>query len=271
MKQLLTYICLFVLVQMKAQNQFTVYFDFDIDEADTNSNNSLLQWTAKHSDAHIKSIFGYTDSIGTPSYNNGLSKRRATSIYNQLKNTSVFLENAEVKGLGETVTEADAPKNRKVVITFIAQKESPVTNTPDLQEPKPQPTYMPVLKTLDEQISGAKKGDKIVLQNIIFYYDSPLLLPESAPMLDKLVYILKIDANLKIDIQGHKCCSPSDVTNLSGDRAKSVYQYLVNHGVDKNRLSYQGFGTNRPIYSIPEKTEAQREANRRVEIEVLEN
>jgi len=271
MKQLLLMLllCLMAVGVAHGQEQFTVYFDFDIDEVTTDSDKNLSNWIANHGNARIQSVYGYTDSIGTTNYNNDLSQRRAASVYNQLKNAAVPLAYADVKGLGESITNPDVAKNRNVVITFSNQEEPPVTVTPVLQEPVPEPK--PVYKTLDQQISEAKKGDKIILQNIIFYYDSPLLLPESAPMLDKLVYLLTINGNLKIDIQGHKCCSPSDVTNLSGDRAKSVYQYLVNHGVDKRRLSHQGFGTTKPIYTIPEKTEAQREANRRVEIEILEN
>jgi len=271
MKQfiILLLLCFMAFSIAQGQEKFTVYFDFDIDEADTASYKNLSQWITNHSNAHIQSIHGYTDSIGSVNYNNHLSQRRAARVYNQFKKASVSVVDTEVKGLGETIIDRDAAKNRKVVITFTNHREIPVTVAQNLQETQPQP--QPILKTFDEQISSAKIGDKIILQNIIFYYDSPLLLPESAPMLDKLVYTLIINAILKIDIQGHKCCSPADVTNLSGDRAKSVYQYLVNHGVDKRRLSYKGFGTNKPIYPIPEKTEAQREANRRVEIEILEN
>jgi outer membrane protein OmpA-like peptidoglycan-associated protein len=75
---------------------------------------------------------------------------------------------------------------------------------------------------------------------------------------------------LKIDIPGHMCCS-KDRTNLSGDRAKSVYNILVKNGIDKSRMTYRGFGSEKPIYPLPEKTEEERVANRRVEIEILEN
>jgi flagellar motor protein MotB len=57
--------------------------------------------------------------------------------------------------------------------------------------------------------------------------------------------------------------------NLSEARAKAIYDYLVAKGISENRLSYKGFGHSRPKELI-EDTPQKEQANRRVEIMILE-
>ena len=76
---------------------------------------------------------------------------------------------------------------------------------------------------------------------------------------------------MKVEIHGHLCCMPTDRTDLSGQRAKAIRNFLTGNGIDKSRLSYKGFGSTQPIYPIPEKNEAERAANRRVEILIVAN
>ena len=74
---------------------------------------------------------------------------------------------------------------------------------------------------------------------------------------------------LVIAIEGHICCDVNDQTNLSGSRAKVVYDFLVRNGIKSERLSHKGFGSTRPIYQLPEQNEMQQISNRRVEIRVV--
>jgi outer membrane protein OmpA-like peptidoglycan-associated protein len=54
-------------------------------------------------------------------------------------------------------------------------------------------------------------------------------------------------------------------------RAKMVYDYLLANGISPDRvLGYKGFGSSHPVYPIPEKSEEERIANRRVEIRIVE-
>jgi flagellar motor protein MotB len=64
---------------------------------------------------------------------------------------------------------------------------------------------------------------------------------------------------------------PVDRTDLSTQRAKAIYNFLITNDVYRARLSYKGFGSTQPIYPLPEKNEAERAANRRVEILIVEN
>ena len=74
---------------------------------------------------------------------------------------------------------------------------------------------------------------------------------------------------LKIDIQGHICCQKNEENQISLRRAVAIYAFLIRNGIDKSRLSYKSFGSSKPIYPLPEKTEAEKVANRRVEIEII--
>jgi outer membrane protein OmpA-like peptidoglycan-associated protein len=62
---------------------------------------------------------------------------------------------------------------------------------------------------------------------------------------------------------------PFDRADLSTQRAKALYNFLLNQNISKDRLSYKGFGSSQPIYALPEKNEQERAANRRVEILIV--
>lgn len=82
---------------------------------------------------------------------------------------------------------------------------------------------------------------------------------------------MQTNENMRIEIHGHICCKDDDIGNLSVLRAMAIYNYLSVKGIDEKRMRYKGFGSKRPIHPLPEKTETQRIANRRVEIVILEN
>lgn len=118
-------------------------------------------------------------------------------------------------------------------------------------------------------ISLAKAVDKpIVLQNIFFETGSAKLLPASNPELNKLVWTLRNSENMKMEIHGHTDDVGTDEFNLllSEERAKSVYQYLIDRGIDPSRLSFKGFGETQPV--APNETEEGRRQNRRTEFVV---
>lgn len=116
-----------------------------------------------------------------------------------------------------------------------------------------------------------KKGDKILLENLIFRGGTAFLEKESKPLLEELLEVMKNNPRLRIEIQGHVCCYPNRTNKLSKERAKTVYEYLIDNGIPKSRMRYKDFGGKKPIYPMPEKNEQERIANRRVEIEVVAN
>ncbi|KAF2518446.1 OmpA family protein [Flavobacterium salilacus subsp. salilacus] len=239
-----------------SQDVFTVYFDFALDEINTNSQHNLLEWIAKNKEAEIQKIYGYTDAADTDAYNVKLSKRRAYTVLNTLKaNGLSILNSVEIKAFGENFEqEKNDADNRRVEIYY--------TTKPPKGEKED-----PFVKVVKE----AKKGDVLKVPNLHFYDNSDIILQESYPVLKTLLKILQENPKLKIDIQGHICCQNKEQNNISLKRAVAIYKYLIGNGIDANRLTYQSFGSSKPVYPLPEKNEEERVANRRVEIEIVDN
>ncbi|HHB77987.1 MAG TPA: hypothetical protein ENK85_01985, partial [Saprospiraceae bacterium] len=114
-----------------------------------------------------------------------------------------------------------------------------------------------------------KKQQVVILKNVFFDSGSAHLKPSSGFELDHVAKMLKEAKELKMQINGHtdNVGSKADNLRLSEQRAKAVYDYLIQHGVDAKRLSYKGFGESQPIDSND--TEVGRSNNRRTEIEPL--
>lgn len=257
MKHYLLSIFIFVFSISHAQQQFTVYFDFDIDEANNPSEQNLSQWIADNHDAEILRVEGYTDSIGNALYNIDLSERRAEYVLEELKENNYAISTAiEVKGLGETKAfSSDRAKDRKAIVYYTKLPPPPIIPETDFSK----------------AVNTAKKGDKLKLPNMNFYNNSDIMLPESKPILNDLLSILQKNKKLKIEVQGHICCQVKEENEISLKRAKAVYNFLMSNGIDASRLSYKSFGSSVPIYKLPEKNETEKIANRRVEIEIVDN
>lgn len=114
------------------------------------------------------------------------------------------------------------------------------------------------------------KPKPVVLRNVFFATGSAALLPASRGELDRLAQLLRDNPKIKIQINGHTDNVGSDTDNLtlSENRAKAVYDYLVDKGIPAARLRYKGFGENKPIDT--NETEEGRQNNRRTEFEMIQ-
>jgi outer membrane protein OmpA-like peptidoglycan-associated protein len=119
---------------------------------------------------------------------------------------------------------------------------------------------------------------KLRFENIFFYTDSDELKPTSKPELTALLKMLQQFPELYIEIQGHMNFAVSRHAtsihkrynlDLSHRRAKAVHGYLVEHGIDKNRLTYKGLSNYQMIYPDPQ-TREQEDMNKRVEVWTLQ-
>jgi len=119
------------------------------------------------------------------------------------------------------------------------------------------------------KLEPISSGSKMVLNNVFFEFDQATLNSKSYTELDKLFKLLKVNPEVRILIGGHTDNAGADIynQNLSEERAKVVYQYLVDHGISAERLEVKGFGASHPV--ADNDTEAGRSLNRRTEIIVL--
>ena len=106
---------------------------------------------------------------------------------------------------------------------------------------------------------------------IEFKFDTAIMLPGAEVYLLQVLDILKKHPEVeKLEIQGHTSAEggPEYNLRLSNDRAKAVYQWLVDHGIDGQRLVPRGYGLTVPLF--PNDTEQHRQRNRRVQFRMLQ-
>lgn len=107
------------------------------------------------------------------------------------------------------------------------------------------------------------------IEDIFFESAKWDLLPESNKSLDNLVKVLNEVPDLKVEISGHTDWIGGDEynQNLSQNRAQSVVDYLIEHGINTDRLVAKGYGESQP--RATNKTPEGRQENRRVEFKAL--
>jgi outer membrane protein OmpA-like peptidoglycan-associated protein len=244
-----------------AQQTDTLYIYFDVNKSELllnelNKLNTIIE-------AHLKNtkeivIAAYADSTGSAANNQILAENRMEVVKTHLANTNASFKNAiHAKALGETSKFGnDLQKNRCVELVFVREEKKNVNN-----------------------LASYVKGDKIVLENILFENNSHVFLPSSLPALQSLLETLKANADIKIMVLGHVCCGGNNPNydliepgqnnmKISETRAKAVCDYLQENGIMPERLQYNGISFKYPLV-FPENSEQDRAKNRRVEIEIL--
>ncbi len=246
----------------------TIHFAFNKYEIDADAMKVIDNFLADSNKiiTNIR-ITGYCDQVGSDTYNNQLSLKRANEVKQYLLSKTIKKNIiSPVTGKGEKellrtgMTESERQENRRVIISIEYNKGL------SAEENK---------KSLKEKVISNETGQKIILKNINFYGGSHQFLPQSLPALDELLQALSSIPSLEIEIQGHVCCGVGEedgydnetgIENLSTMRAKAVYDFLIRNGIDKKRLSYVGLAHRFPL--VPEHTAEDLTTNRRVEIKI---
>ena len=259
-----------------AQKQTSITLHFDTDKYKIRPTNAaLLDSLVRTIHTRIQiEISGHCDIRGSYGYNDTLSLKRARAVENYLLGkgiASAIIIKVEGYGVSRPMGN-DIPlwQERRVELTITTPEEKIVE----------KPVEKPVEKTLTRTIedTATKKGTTIVLKNLNFVGGNHILLPESIPIIEELLAVMKNNPQLVISIQGHVCCEDGNIDgvdfatgdrNLSVARAAAVHSYLEKNGIGANRISYQGFGHRFPIYPYPEKSAEEQVVNRRVEIRII--
>ena len=113
------------------------------------------------------------------------------------------------------------------------------------------------------------QGTVMSFANIYFDSGSANIKPSSYGVLDEIVDLLTVNSAVRVEVSGHTDSDGSESFNLSlsEQRATSVKNYLVQHGIASSRLTTIGRGESEPVASND--TPAGKAQNRRIEFTVL--
>jgi len=242
-------------LKIQALNSFShsVYFEINqsilSEEEFKKFENYLLEVSKKNKVVKIE-VLGYCDDIEHELLELNLSKKRSNYIKNKLNN--VF--DKQVLKQINWCHKLDWQSMDTEEITSLLAKYRRI----DI-----------IFNVKDENASTVQKGDKFILNGILFKGGDDILLEESMPTLKTLYDELVKNPNLIIQIQGHiydadfafSDIYPEEMT-LSTRRAKRIFDYLIFKGVDESRLSYVGFEGQYPLGKGPK-------YDRRVEVEII--
>lgn len=129
---------------------------------------------------------------------------------------------------------------------------------------------------LDAIIVNTFPSRAFTVKNIYYEFAKANLTPVAKTTIDNTIFnILKAYPNIKIEISSHTDSIGTDESNmiLSQDRAQSVVDYLINKGINKERLVAKGYGEKHPIapntFPNGKDNEEGRQKNRRTEFKII--
>ena len=245
-------------------------------------------------------ISGYTDTVGTKTYNRRLALRRAEATLAYIKKFKVYiwlLPTTQITQNGEeSPISGEDSLNRRVVVIYrygptttfaystkcfvhatrlkkvvAADMEPEVDSASAPAPPAPAPNASQPVTTAPP----APEPDTVItLADINFIEDSPNLTEASRMIIPEYVRMLQRYKADSLEIDGY-CHSQTPITNtsdplfkLSVKRAKLIYDYLVDEGFDRAKLSFKGMGNATPKNEHAVTAEEAR-VNMRVEIRVF--
>ncbi len=123
-----------------------------------------------------------------------------------------------------------------------------------------------------EKLLGDKKaiiGKQFVLTDVNYQSGKFNIVSSSFEYLNRIANLLIENSTINIHLKGHTDSDGDDENNfvLSQKRARSVADYLINKGVVRGRITYEGYGESRPI--AKNETKEEKATNRRVELLII--
>jgi outer membrane protein OmpA-like peptidoglycan-associated protein len=207
----------------------------------------------------IKSIAGYTDSVGTIQDNMLLAQKRNENVIDFLKQHTLVTGDYRIFVNGEQnpVSYDSLSLNRRVEILFSLTK----------------------MPTGSSDTSKLKIIRQFVLENLYFRANEPILEPSSMPYLNQVSDVLKLDTSDIFEIKGHVNWNPRlppigdpgykiKMDKLSADRAHVIFDILVDKGIPPSRMFWKGMGNTEMVYPNAT-TDEEKRKNMRVEILIL--
>jgi outer membrane protein OmpA-like peptidoglycan-associated protein len=195
----------------------------------------------------------------------GIMLKDATIEWQTKGDTSCIpSESAKVEADGSSVQQLGAGVHRIVV-------QGP-DRAPVVQDVTVKANTQQTIEVVMQVAKTKLEAERIViLDKVFFETGKATILPASFGLLTEVANVIKANPQiLKVQVEGHTDDVGKDDVNLqlSQDRADSVRQWLIDAGVEGERLVAIGFGETKPVQS--NKSAKGKAANRRVEFNIIE-
>ena len=240
---------------------------------------------ALNTDSNLKiEIGGYTDNSGNSASNIKLSASRAKFVYDYLIKRGYAENRISYHGYGPAKPiysnryKSTREGNRRIEVKIIEKTqhssgklvdEKPVVKHNENDSTNYISYYLSQQKLPQDKRSNLNSN--FIIDSLNFESGSAEISTENLGIyyIDELIKILNRNTYLKVQINGYTDASGIADKNilLSEERAKSVYNYMVNKGLNPNRVLYSGHGAASPI--APNAYKWGRDLNRRIEIEFV--
>ncbi|MBU3743944.1 MAG: OmpA family protein [Sediminibacterium sp.] len=247
-----------------------IYFDFDQFAITPAAASTLQDLLSRNKNISDIILIGRTDIRGNLNYNDSLAAHRILAVENYLLEqgfSSSQFSQRTILGKRNPIADEELNISKRNQLNRVVEIRGKLPATTVKNSPPP--------KALQEQIKEGKSN--IILQNLNFEGGRHILLPGSQSVLNEVLEVMKNNPTLEVEIRGHICCGEVNEDGLdidtgekllSRNRAREIYQYLINNGISSSRLAYRGMGASQKI--VPEEvSEKDRETNRRVEFVIL--
>lgn len=273
-----------------------------VDDEDTDSEEEMVDLTENESDeSEEEAISEPVPDVGGlwKVYLNAVDATNLKEVAGKFKLYDAE-RNIEIRDIETHVlTGIEDPNNRtnrvKVVSDIFGYHE--IEETFDLDEPLASggPTIEMLGDTilLNFELQRLRKGDIATLWKVYFYIDAAIMKEESIYELNQLLDMMKSNPNLKVKIHGHTNGNSfgtvkhldlddkefftlngsheetkASAKKLSLFRAYTIQHWLMDQGIEEDRMEIKGWGGKKMIY---DKLSSQADKNVRVEIEILED
>lgn len=146
------------------------------------------------------------------------------------------------------------PMNSNYAISVTYEGYHPYSLNFDLSEEKDLNSFhidIPMNKPAQGNTSNDSITTENIFKNVFFDLNRSKLRPESQIELDLFAQYLTENNEIKIELGGHTDSRGDEDKNitLSEERAKSVFNYLIEKGIKPARMTFKGYGSSNPIFS----------------------
>ncbi|TSJ46721.1 OmpA family protein [Fluviicola chungangensis] len=212
----------------------SVSISFDVGSSVVRNSTAFLNKVNHRKLAYGKiKLVAYTDTIGSVSYNKALASKRLGSVLKLVESSNMkdFIIDTLNKNEERRTSRNDEEAFRRVDVFVYEIKPTIKYNVP-------------------------------INLRINFHSGSSNIVKGSMENMRILEMLMKSDTTIRIKLNGHVCCEPD--MKLSVDRAEKVKSYLVEQGIQANRISCKGYSNEAKLF--PESNEINKSRNMRVDV-----